>query len=265
MPLIGSPIYLSTLLLERNRANGKGPSLLVSDWMEPISEAGFGGLEIWMNHLFFSSRSEWDLIRDLSQEADLAIPILSSVLPADGSDKSVRLREALLEACDFFRPECLKLTPGRGDGALDFLRGWVKDVPREISILADCPEGDAGVDGLERLREALPGDRFRAVVHPFLLSVKEFEAVLASAGSFIGNLGVQAKQGGKWARLADIREVSATVIAAAGRRGFKGTWSLEYTKGAGQAGEDIDTMFDNSEEDLNFLTEILARSTADKG
>jgi len=56
MAMAGSTILLSTRLLEKNRSNGKGPSLLVSDWMEAVGEAGFGGIELWMNHLFFSSR-----------------------------------------------------------------------------------------------------------------------------------------------------------------------------------------------------------------
>jgi hypothetical protein len=262
MPITGNPVYLSTFLLEKNRSNGKGPSLLVSDWMEPISEAGFAGLEIWMNHLFFSSRSEWELIRERGEESDLATGMISSVLPADGSDKSQRLRDALLEACDYFRPEGLKLLPGRGEEALDYFKTWSKDVPRDIAILVDCREGEGGVDGLDRAREVLQGGRFQAVIHPFLLSAEEFEQVLRRHGDFIGNMGVQAKKGGQWIRLSEAGEEAARIAAASRKLGFKGTWSLELTKGAAQSGEDIDRMFDHAEADLNFLTESLARPGA---
>lgn len=262
MPITGTPIYLSTYLLERNRSNGKGPSLLVSDWMEPISEAGFAGLEIWMNHLFFSSRSEWELIRERCGESDLATGMISSALPADGSDKSQRLRDALLEACDYFRPESIKLLPGRGEGAMDFLKDWSRDVPRDIALLLDSPEGDAGVDRLAAAREALRGGRFQAVIHPFLLSVAEFERILAEHGDFIGCMGVQAKKGGQWALLSEAGEDAAGIAAVSRKLGFKGTWSLELTKGAGLSGEDIDRMFDHAEADLNFLTECLSRSGA---
>lgn len=270
MPLTGSPIYLSTMLLEKNRSNGKGPSLLVSDWMEPIGEAGFGGLEIWMNHLLFSSRSEWELIKERGLEADLSTSMIASALPVDSSDKSQRLRDAILEACDYFRPEGLKVTVGRegggnrGEEALDFLNTWFRDVPREIGLFYDCREGEAGLAGLERVRKALTGDRFRAVLHPFLFSPAEMDGALARFGDFVGNLGVQAKKGGQWAALSEDKEPSLKVIAACSKRGYKGTWTLEFTRGAGLPKEDIDDMFDNSEADLNFLTEILARTAAEK-
>jgi hypothetical protein len=264
MPLTGSSIYLSTFLLEKNRSNGKGPSLLVSDWMEPISEAGFGGLEVWMNHLLFSSRSEWELIRERGQEADLALPVIASALPSDASEKSRRLRDALLEACDYFRPECLKLKVPRGEEGIDFLRTWTRDVPREIGILCDCREGEGGLAELEALRQALPGGRFRAVLHPFLLPPSEFEAALQAHGDFIGNLGVQARKGNAWGQILDDKASSLKIIAASRQRGYKGTWTLEFTRGAGQGAEDIDDLFDAAEADLNFLTESLARAAAEK-
>lgn len=264
MPITGSPIYLSTMLLEKNRSNGKGPSLLVSDWMEPISEAGFSGLEIWMNHLLFSSRSEWELIRERGLEADLASALISSPLPMDASDKNQRLRDTLLEACDYFRPEGLKLVTSAKDEALDFLKTWSRDVPREIGIYFDCREGETVLTELDRVRKSLGGGRFKAVLHPFLLSPKDFEDALRASGDFIGNLGVQARKGGKWALLSENREESLKIIAATKRGGYKGTWTQEYTKGAGLAGEDIDDLFDNSEADFNFLTETLARAAAEK-
>jgi hypothetical protein len=264
MPITGSPIYLSTMLLEKNRSNGKGPSLLVSDWMEPIGEAGYGGLEIGMKHLLFSSRSEWELIKERGLESDLASALIASPLPADTSDKSQRLRDALLEACDYFRPEGLKLGVPSGEEGIDFLKTWVQDVPRETAVFCDCREGESGVDRLAALRQALPGGRFRAVIHPFLLSPADFDAALKDYGDFIGNLGVQARKGNAWSRILDDKDASLRIVAVSRKRGYKGTWSLECTKGAGQAGEDIDELFDNSEADLNFLTEILARTALEK-
>lgn len=260
MLLTGKPIYLSTMLLERNRSNGKGPSLLVSDWMEPASEAGFGALEIGMNHLLFSSRSEWELIKEKGSEADLAVALIASPLPADGSDKSQRLRDALLEACDYFRPEGLKLLPGRGEEALDFLRTWSQDVPRDIALLVDCREGETGYAALAAARQALSGGRFRAAAHPFHGTSKEFVAALSEHGDFIANLGVQLKQGKAWSLLSKAREDVLKIIAVARHKDYKGTWTLEFTEGAGLPGEDIDAMFDNSEADFNFLSEILARA-----
>jgi hypothetical protein len=49
------------------------------------------------------------------------------------------------------------------------------------------------------------------------------------------------------------------IIALARGLGFKGTWTLESTKGAGLPGENIERMFDHAERDLNFLIEAQAR------
>src|SRR5690606_5291368 len=110
MSITGPAIYLSTLLLEKNRSNGKGPSLLVSDWIEETAEAGFAGLEVWMNHLHFSSRSEWELIRERTGESSLPFAFISASLPADTSDKSRRYLDSVLEACDYFGPDGLKFS-----------------------------------------------------------------------------------------------------------------------------------------------------------
>lgn len=264
MSTTGYSIYLSSMLLEKNRSNGKGPSLLVSDWIEPIGEAGFGGLDLWMNHLLFASRSEWELIRERGLESDLSPALIASPLPVDASEKSQRLRDVILEACDYFRPEGIKLLPTRGEGAMDFLKAWSKDVPRDIALFCDCREGESGLEGLGAARKHLAGSRFRAVVHPFLAEPREFEEALQAQGDFIGCLGVQSRKGNAWSLLSESREASLQIIAITRRRGYKGIWSLEYTKGAGLPGENIDRLFDNSEADLNFLTEILARATAEK-
>ncbi|MDB5103113.1 MAG: hypothetical protein JWP91_802 [Fibrobacteres bacterium] len=263
MAIFGSAVYLSTILLEKNRWNGKGPSLLVSDWMEEAGEAGFAGLEIWMNHLLFSSRSEWELIKERSAEADLPVSLISATLPADGSDKSQRFRESVLEACDYFRPDGLKFSladaKNTGLDSLEFVKEWSRDVPREISLLYDGGE-NAGPEALETARAALTGGRYQAVLHPFLFTPKELEAALDAAGDFVTNLGVQAKQGGQWILLEENADANLRIMAAARAKDFKGTWSLEFTKGAGIAGENIEKLFDNAEKDLNFIIEAQTRS-----
>ena len=272
MPLTGSPIYLSTMLLEKNRANGKGPSLLVSDWMEPIAEDGFAGVEIWINHLHLASRSEWELIRDKAAEIDFTVALISATLPCDASDKSHKLRETLLEACDYFHPDGLKFTlaedrrlrAGQADEAVDFARNWLLDMPKEIAFLYGCREGEGGLDGLARIREAFPGPRHRATLNPFHLSSADFAAALATHGEYIGNLGVQVKRDGKWSLLSDSKDEVQAIVAVSRSGGYKGTWSVEFTQGAGLPKESIEDMFDNSEKDLNFLTEALTRLAGGK-
>jgi hypothetical protein len=261
MAISGSAINLSTLLLEKNRANGKGPSLLVSDWMEDAGEAGFAGLEIWINHLLFSSRSEWELIRERSGEADLPIAALTAAFPLDGSDKSLRFRESLLEACDYFRPEALKLGSSElgSEASLEFLKEWSRDVPRDLDLLLDAGEG-SGAPFLAQAGAVLGGSRFKGVLYPFLFTPKELEAAFEAAGEFIGNLRVQAKKGGQRILLEENADEHRKIVALVRGRGFKGTWTLEAAKGAGLPGENIEKMFDHAEKDLNFLIDAQAKA-----
>jgi hypothetical protein len=229
--------------------------------MEDAGEAGFAGLEIWINHLLFSSRSEWELIRDRSADADLPIAAVTAAFPVDGSDKSQRFREALSEACDYFRPDALKLglgEPGSAD-ALGFLKEWSRDVPRDVVLLVDGGEG-MGAAKLAQARAALGDVRFKGVLHPFLFAPKELEAAFDAAGDFIGNLGVQAKKSGQRVLLEENPDEHLKIISLVRGRGFKGTWTLESTKGAGLPGENIEKMFDHAEKDLNFLIEAQAKA-----
>jgi hypothetical protein len=271
MAISGFPIYLSTLLLEKNRSNGKGPTLLVSDWTEPIAEAGFAGVEIWINHLALASRSEWELIKQNAQESDLLIAHISAALPVDASDKSRRLRDAIVEACDYFRQDALKFSvlpdpksKGGMDEAMDFAKTWAQDVPRDVALIYDAGEGESGASGLEKAKRVFGGGgRCKAALHPFLMSPAELDAALKSFGDFLGNLGVEAKRDGNWSHLSELPE-AAKLAAAVRKSNFKGTWSLDFTKGVGLPGENIDRLFDNAEKDLNFLLETLMRTGAEK-
>lgn len=260
MAISGSAVNLSTLLLEKNRANGKGPSLLASEWMEDVGEAGFAGVEIWINHLLFASRSEWELIRERSGDADLPIVAVTAALPVDRSDKSQRFRDALIEASDYFRPGSLKLGLAglRSPETFGFLKEWSQDVPRDIDLWLDGGEG-TDAEAFAQARAALGEGRFKGVLHPFLFAPKELEAVFAAAGGFIANLAVQAKKGGQRILLEENADEHGKIVSLVRGRGFKGAWTLESTKGAGLPGENIEKMFDHAEKDLNFLIEAQAK------
>lgn len=258
-------VYLSSLLLEKNRWNGKGPSLLVSDWMGYIGEAGYAGVDLWMNHLRFTSRSEWELIQEQSQASDLSLACISATVPTDASDKSQRLREAIIEACDYFNPDSLRFAftdPNREgfgkkiqSGELEFMNTWSKDLPRETGLIFEA--GNLSFEDLLLARETLDPKRFKAAIQPFLMSANDLEKSLKIEGKFICNLGVQAKQGKDWILLADKSAEIKQAVAFIRKEKFTGTWTLEGTDGMGAKAEDIDEIFDNAESDLNFLVDAI--------
>ncbi len=281
MAILDCSVYLSTYLLEKNRSNGKGPSLLVSDWIEQTGEDGFLGLDLWMNHLRLASRSEWELIREKATDADLQLGMISVTLPTDASDKSQKLRESILEACDYFEPSQLKiylrdLMPGEKaqenaqagiedfTGTLDFLREWSRDISREISFLCDLGDGK-NIDSLSQIlslvKNGLGGGRFKAAINPFAYSPEAFSEVFKEHAGLIGNFSVQAKVKESYILLEEKRVEHAKIISLAQAKGFTGTWTIEATKGMGSTKEKSEDLFDNAEKDLNFLKEVWVRAS----
>jgi hypothetical protein len=260
MALNSTPIHLSSFLLERNRWNGKGPSLLVSDWIEPIAEAGFRGIEIWGPHFLFSSRSEWETIREKSQEADIPIVFLYAQVPLDRSDKSARQRDSLIEAADYFGVPGLKISLAHEVGVeekLSFLEKWTRDLPRDLQIVRTFEEHPPQPGEIAASRKRL-GAAFRYSINPFECPQGALEGLLREAGDLLVNLTVKARREGKYAALRDIEE-TADIVALTRRLDFKGSWTLEATAGVGEPGEDIELLFDEAEEDLNFLVTALSR------
>jgi hypothetical protein len=56
-----------------------------------------------------------------------------------------------------------------------------------------------------------------------------------------------------------VGEEGADVVALTRQLDFKGSWTLESTAGVGEPAENIDMLFDEAEEDLNFLVAALSR------
>ena len=255
-----TPVYLSTFLLEKNRWNGKGPSLLVSDWVEPIAEAGFRGMEIWFPHLLFSSRSEWESIREKSAEADIPVAFLYAQLPTDSSEKSHRQRDTLLEAADYFAPQGLKITVAEGGKKFEeqviFLAEWSRDLPREVQLVNvfDHREPDSGE--IDHLRQKL-GSKFRSSLNPFAIKQKGVENLFREIGDSLINFDVRILSHGEHQALRDAEEACKNVVSLARQFDFTGSWTLSTTAGVGMPGEDIDMLFDEAEDDLNFLAAAL--------
>jgi hypothetical protein len=246
-------------LLERNRWNGKGPSFLVSEWMEYIAEAGFKGVELWAPHLLLASRSEWEAIREKSGESELPVARLFAQLPVDAGDKSRRVREALIEAAEYFDyPEIRFTLPESGSASekLAFLEHWTEAMPREIRLVRVFEAGSE-VGDAEAWHQRLQA-RLSASANPFLLERESVERLSDVFEGKLVNINVRVLKGAQTKALRDAAELPG-LVALLRRVNFQGSWTLESTRGAGAPGENIDDLFDSAEEDLNFLVEELGK------
>ncbi len=277
MAISHTPIYLSTLLLEKNRNNGKGPTLLVSDWMNYIAEAGYIGVEIWFNHLQLASRSEWDLIREKALELDIRISSLHFTLPTDNSQKSKKIKEVLFEAYDHFEPDVLKFSRSSSAAsaatetdlisALQLMNNWAKDISKNAMVIYDIdpaqqPRNAASYNALKSL---LVPHKMKFVCRPFLLSATELKELCLNGLETVGQMGVQSEIKNQWAGLNENKPISLQTINQIKEQGYNDSWCLEFTRGAGIAKENIDDLFDNAENDLNFLSgALMSRKTGTK-
>ncbi|HAO99469.1 MAG TPA: hypothetical protein DCQ83_05440 [Fibrobacteres bacterium] len=257
-----TPLYLSSFLLEKNRWNGKGPSMLVSEWIEPMVEAGFKGLEIWAPHLLLASRSEWEAIREKASDTDIPVVFLYALLPTDNSDKSNRFRDTMLEAMNYFDCQGLKFTFTENAASIgdkfSFAGEWARDLPRNAQLLPVFEKSRINAEEIAAYRKVF-GSRFRCSALPFSANPKELEKIFSACGDSLVNLGLRPLSEAGYGALRDFEEECDRLVSAAHKHGFKGSWSLETTAGTGAPGEDAEMLFYEAEDDLNFFVSTLRK------
>jgi hypothetical protein len=273
MPHASSPIYLSTLLLEKNRWNGKGPSLNVAEWLEPTAESGFNGFELWMHHLALASRSDWEAIKAAATAHQIELPMLYAQLPTDTGDKGRRKREALLDACDFFRPKGLRFNLGEPltpDGYLaklpariEIAKEMVRDIGRDTSLVFECQLYPFRPEEAAQVLAGIDASRVSLSLRPFEMTSADLDIAFGQKGSpikpgAISHFGIRAKQGKDYIALMDQPDLCKKVLTQTRKYDFIGPWILETTDGVGAKGEDVLDLFDSGEKDLNFLQGLFA-------
>ncbi len=268
MPYASSPIYLSSFLLEKNRWNGKGPSLNVVEWLEPIAESGFNGFELWMPHLAFASRSDWEAIKAEANDRQAEISMIYAQVPTDLGDKGRRQREALLDACDFFRPKTLRFHVGEpltADGFLAKLPGRLetaskvlRDIGRDIQQVYECQLYPYRPEEAALVFATLDASRVSLSLRPLEMKVEDIEAAFAIKPGAVSHFGIRAKQGKDFLGLIDQVEPCKKIMNMARKLEFIGPWILETTEGVDTKTEDVLDLFDAVEKDLNMLQHLFA-------
>jgi hypothetical protein len=267
MTYASSPVYLSSLLLEKNRWNGKGPALPVSEWIEPIAESGFNGCELWFNHLAFVSRSDWEAIKAEAALHQAEIPMLYGHLPTESTEKAKRQREALLDAVDFFRPKALRFHLGEpltADGYLKKLAARVqaaaeivRDIGRDTQLVFECQLYPFRVEEAKAVLEGVDSSRTTLAIRPFEMTRGDLEAAFGLGRDAVSHFGVRIKQGNDYVGLVSKADLCKQVLVQSRKLSFIGPWILETTAGVGGKSEDVVDLFDAAERDMNFLQELF--------
>lgn len=251
------PIYLGTILLERNRHKpGRLPTFKVSDWLPRIAAAGFDGIELWENHAALADEAELAAL----DASPVPITVLNSYCTfADDSGtpaRAVQLAQRLGAAAikwNFNRGETLSLIEAEA------VTAWRATLPEGLAAWCECHPGTPAEHPEQALAifEELGPEDYRYIVHP-LGGLERMRGFLDCFGSLVIHAHMQARDNQRNCLRLDERpgEVRQAMDLLEDY-GFKGSFTLEFTAGTNQPDEHIAVMFDNALRDLEFLREAL--------
>jgi sugar phosphate isomerase/epimerase len=249
---------IGSVCLERNRwGNRRVPSFAVSDWLPRFKADGFDGVELWQFHYTLADDSE--RVR-LTQAAEM-LPIYNSYIGFEDADAPAR-GEAVA-VIDRLGARGVKYNLGRKPELLPEYRrnllAWADALPASCRMLCECHPGTV----LETPEAAvsffadLDPERFGVIVHvgnPDTGSVSQwFDAF----GQRVCHLHVQCRSvefdpetpAGKAAL-----DASMAVVKS---HGFKGSVTLEFTRGIGRD-ETIEDLYANVCKDMRYCRRALA-------
>ena len=254
-------IFLGTIALEPNRWFGvtseRWGTLTLSDWLDPISTAGFDGIELWESHLRDAGPTEVDAI--LSHP--LPLRIFNTYVNFDDEGDAARTTAAEWVRRSGADAAKWNTGPERDDAAIggygERLARWAAELPG-VRLTCECHDGSAMDDAAVAARVlAAGGDPSvsQALIHAndgHDRIREKFDAY----GDRITHVHINHLDAGS-PRLVDIRDDLAATARLLADLGFVGTWTLEFVHGTGGEGDQPEPMFEQATADLEVLREIL--------
>jgi sugar phosphate isomerase/epimerase len=252
-------IYLGTVALEPNRwgqvSADRRPALRPEEWLEGANSAGFDGVELWENHV--AAASPEDVAAVLESKVPLRIfnSYASLEDPAD---------DARAEAAGWVRRTgctAVKYNVGRADADraayVSRLQAWADELD-DVDFLCECHGGTIAEDpavAAQILEAAGPPERFGAIVH-LGDDVEYLDAMFDALGERIGHVHVNfLRQGAP--PLDEIADDVRARVQVLNRRGFAGSYTVEFVNGVGTEGDRPADLLAVAVRDLAFLRNVL--------
>jgi sugar phosphate isomerase/epimerase len=251
-----SRIHLGTIALEPNRwyeiTTERWGTIVVSDWLDEVADAGFDGIELWESHFRDAPPEEQQAILD----HPLPIAVYNTYVSFDEEDDADRL--AVAETIRRTGASKVKWNTGaeRDPATIDAyaarLARWAAALD-DVELVCECHDGTAMDDPATAARVLAAGSN--ALVHthddPELLRAK-----FAAYGDHVTHVHVNHLFTGS-PRLADIADELAGKVELLRTLGFAGTWTIEFVHGTGGPDDAPAPNLAQAADDLGVLRRIL--------
>lgn len=252
-----SKVFLASVCLERNRwAEVNSPTIFVSEWFPRIEADGFDGIELWQYHYTAADSVEQEAL--LSRR--LMLPIFNSYCgfeEGSGNERDV-VRQAILQ----LKPRAVKFNFGANENMLreyeEVFCSWAESLPRELTFLCECHGGTVleTPQRAKRLLKRFPKLDIGVIVHGFSIGDSELQGWFDECGTAVRHIHISARRKGLFRTPKQVADRMALIR----NFGFKGTFSIEFAEGAGQAGEQQETVYTNAKQDLQLLRKLMEQA-----
>lgn len=253
-------VLLGTVALEPNRwgaiSPDRRPSLRCDDWLERAVQAGFDGVELWEHHAMLAGDQEVARL----QASPLPIAILSSYASFDEEEDAARGNVA--EWANRLGCAAIKFNLGneRRDVTpyIERLARFADQVSVATRLICECHGGTAADDPAvaEKILSAVGGaERIQALVH-LGDEPDHLDAMFDALGERIQHVHVNfLRQGAP--RLSEIADDVEARIARIRRRGFFGSYTLEFVNGVGTERDRPAHLIEAAVSDLGVMRQVL--------
>jgi sugar phosphate isomerase/epimerase len=246
-------IYIGTILLEKSRwAEDKTPTFRVSEWAGRFADAGFDGMELWECHATLAGRDEVTAL----EASGCPVAVFNSYASMD--DAGAEARRQAAELTRRLGARGVKFNVGRDPQARETyvctVREWGDDFAEDVRLLCECHSGTIIEEPKDARRffEDVGGDRWQVIVHAFSYP-ERLDEWFDEFGERLSHVHVQLSRDGQYMRLERWPERVDETLEVLTRRGFAGTYTLEFTEGTRTEGETMGLLWDNALRDLEFL------------
>lgn len=252
------PLYIGTILLEKNRWTTRIPTIRVSDWVERFRQDGFSGIELWENHFLLQDKEEREALRS----SEFPVGVYNSYLDFDNwnEDQAAETAQVIRD----LKVPAVKYNLGKDPSRLEDyilqLNNWAELLPEECRILCECHPGTVmeEPENAAAVFRQLMDPRHQAVIHapgdPEAME-KWFQAL----GSRISHVHIQLRNNHN--ELLKLKEDPRRVrlgVEVLKRHGYAGSFTIEFTRGVRMPDENPEDLYACARDDLQYLKETLA-------